>query len=173
MCLHKAQQHILYLLIAAQIFFSSLQIARLSVRNYQIIAFLADEAMDNFLNTQVIIQAILLHMPFKNFDDTEMMCRRNYEQHHAEFVCLLISAYSADGTECTEGTDPLPFRISETSVKSDNWFPSFWNDRATQVGRKKRKISCEEIALAQRSFSERMEKKKRERCHCHEIAECI
>lgn len=125
MCLHKAQQHILYLLIAAQIFFSSLQIARLSVRNYQIIAFLADEAMDNFLNTQVIIQAILLHMPFKNFDDTEMMCRRNYEQHHAEFVCLLISAYSADGTECTEGTDPLPFRISETSVKSDNWFPSF------------------------------------------------
>lgn len=100
-------------------------------------------------------------MPFKNFDDTEMMCRRNYEQHHAEFVCLLISAYSADGTECTEGTDPLPFRISETSVKSDNWFPSFWNDRATQVGRKKRKISCEEIGLAQRSFSERMEKKKK------------
>lgn len=112
MCPHKAQQHILYLLIAVQIFSSSLQIAGLNVRNYQIIAFLADEAMDNFLNTQVIIQAILLHMPFKNFDDTEMMCRRNYEQHHAEFVCLLISAYSADGRECTEGTDPLPFRMS-------------------------------------------------------------
>lgn len=54
--------------------------------------FLADEAMDNFLNTQVIIQAVLLHMSFKNFDDTQMMCKRNYEQHHTEFVCLLISA---------------------------------------------------------------------------------